>query len=236
MSEPIPEDFDFTDAPREEMAGDRWANLRKLIGEQARAKKNMDEAKANAEAAEAAHTEYRDKLVPTAAKGMGWTGGNVDGYTVKIKDDVVGSIPTDKVEQASAFAYLEELGEGPSIKRIVTIDLDRDAADLERRIVRRLTMHEVSYSMAEEMMARFDKYRTQPEGQGDIVQAMRMALHDVLGLDKGPLVQPESISSKVSVHANTLCKIARDRIKAGLTTDLPRLGLLAITRSEVKSK
>lgn len=227
------EDFDFSAAPRETMQGDRWSVLRRTVAEQAQAEKDKDAAEAAFEVAKTNFAEYRDKKLPEVARGMGWTGGAVDGYDVTIKDDVVGKLPTDDVARAHAFAYLEELLEGDSIKRVMSIELDRNALELERRVINRLTMTEVSNAMLTRAMSTYGiALQLDPASPAN---AMRAAIEAALGITDTPLVPAEAIETNVTINAQKLCKIGRDRIKKGLDTDLKRLGLIPITRATVKA-
>lgn len=134
------EKFDFSDAPdTTPQDSDQFSELRRRVRAQGVAMMQMSNAKEALEVASTTFAEYRDKLVPEQAASMGWKGGviEVDGltYDVDIKSDVVGKLPEDPEKRAAAIAYLDELQEGDSVKRVLIISLGRDAAALEKRIV-----------------------------------------------------------------------------------------------------
>lgn len=129
--------FDFSDAPREAPDGDQMTVLRQLVKDLAAKERALDETKAALEVAKVELAEYRDHKVPDHAKSMGFGGGKVDDWDLNLKLGVYGGLKEfedDPVALAQAFEYLESLGEGASIKRMLIVSLDRDSAAVETRI------------------------------------------------------------------------------------------------------
>lgn len=129
--------IDFSSAPIVAPQGDQWTSLRQKVRALAEAQAAEEAAQREHELAKAALAVLRDQIVPEHTRAMGWGGGEVDGYEVTIKPGVFGGIKNlgdDPVARASAFAYLEELGEGKVVQRFLTISMGKDAASVENRI------------------------------------------------------------------------------------------------------
>lgn len=137
-----PTKFDFSDAPLVGPEGDQMTTLRQLVKELVGAEEELKDRQADLELAKTSLADLRDHRVPDHCKSMGFGGGKVDGFNLNLKLGVYGGLSEldeDPAAKAAAFEYLEELGEGAVIKRVLTINLGKGQAELENRIRRGLS-------------------------------------------------------------------------------------------------
>lgn len=130
----------FANAPVVGAESDSMTELRRLVQALKQAEDELATKTAELETAKADLATLRDDRVPAHAKDMGFTGGNIvglDGLKLDLKLGVFGGLKElgdDQVARAAAFAYLEELKEGPAIKRVLVISMGKDSAPVAMRI------------------------------------------------------------------------------------------------------